>query len=159
MPLLPWVGISTAFLFFTWRNDIKSKYIFLFPQRDSVHNGLTVWECWLFMMLGAFSWSWLSQKLMLTMPTKCSLKWRIITLSALSSLEAYFMKTSWHGHPFYIAGPLCGESTLIQVMAWCRQATSHYLSLCLPRAMLLHLITRPQWVDIVSGWSRLLGWR
>ena len=61
---------------------------------------------WLCMMLGAFSWSWLSQKLMLTMPTKCSLKWRIITLSALSSLEAYFMKTSWLGHTFYIAGPL-----------------------------------------------------
>ena len=28
-----------------------------------------------------------------------------------------------------------GKSTLYQVMAWCRQATSHHLSLCCPRSM------------------------
>ena len=28
------------------------------------------------------------------------------------------------------------KSTLVQVMAWCRQATSHYLSQCWPRSML-----------------------
>ena len=28
------------------------------------------------------------------------------------------------------------QSTLVQVMAWCRQATSHYLSQCWPRSML-----------------------
>ena len=27
------------------------------------------------------------------------------------------------------------KSTLVQVMAWCRQATSHYLSQCWPRSM------------------------
>ena len=27
------------------------------------------------------------------------------------------------------------ESTLVQVMAWCRQATSHYLSQCWPRSL------------------------
>ena len=27
------------------------------------------------------------------------------------------------------------ESTLVQVMAWCRQATSHYLNQCWPRSM------------------------
>ena len=27
------------------------------------------------------------------------------------------------------------QSTLVQVMAWCRQATSHYLSQCWPRSM------------------------
>ena len=27
-----------------------------------------------------------------------------------------------------------GKSTLVQVMAWCRQATSHYLSHCWPRS-------------------------
>ena len=35
-------------------------------------------------------------------------------------------------------------STLVQVMAWCRQATSHYLSQCWPRSMLPYGITRPQ---------------
>ena len=37
------------------------------------------------------------------------------------------------------------KSTLVQVMAWCRQATSHYLSQSWPRYMLSYGITRPQW--------------
>ena len=39
------------------------------------------------------------------------------------------------------------KSTLVQVMAWCRQATSHYLSQCWPRSMSPYGITRPQWVN------------
>ena len=35
------------------------------------------------------------------------------------------------------------KSTLVQVMAWCRQATSHYLSQCWPRSMSAHGVTRP----------------
>ena len=38
------------------------------------------------------------------------------------------------------------KSTLVQVMAWCRQATSHYLSQCWPRSMSPYGVTRPQWV-------------
>ena len=38
------------------------------------------------------------------------------------------------------------QSTLVQVMAWCRQATSHYLSQCWPRSLLPYDITWPQWV-------------
>ena len=36
--------------------------------------------------------------------------------------------------------------TLVQVMAWCRQATSHYVSQCWPRSMSPNNVTRPQWV-------------
>ena len=36
--------------------------------------------------------------------------------------------------------------TLVQVMAWCRQAPSHYLSQCWPRFMLQYGVTRLQWV-------------
>ena len=32
-------------------------------------------------------------------------------------------------------------------MAWCCQATSHYLSQCWPRSMLPNGFTRPQWVN------------
>ena len=39
------------------------------------------------------------------------------------------------------------KSTLFQVMAWCRQATSHYLSQCWPRFMSPFGVTRPQWVN------------
>ena len=40
------------------------------------------------------------------------------------------------------------KSTLVQVMAWCRQATSHYLSQCWPRSLLPYGVTRPQWVNL-----------
>ena len=47
------------------------------------------------------------------------------------------------------------KSPLVQVMAWCRQATSHYLSQCWPRSLSPYGITRPQWVN----WSELLHYR
>ena len=39
------------------------------------------------------------------------------------------------------------KSTLVQVMAWCRQATSHYLDQCWPRSPTPYGVTRPQWVN------------
>ena len=45
------------------------------------------------------------------------------------------------------------QSTLVQVMAWCRQATSHYLSQCWPRSQLPNGVTRPQWVKM-SFWQK-----
>ena len=38
------------------------------------------------------------------------------------------------------------KSTLVQVMAWCRQATSHYLSQCWPRSVSPYGVIRAQWV-------------
>ena len=40
------------------------------------------------------------------------------------------------------------ESTMVQVMAWCRQATNHYLSHCWPRSMSPYGVIMPQWVDM-----------
>ena len=39
------------------------------------------------------------------------------------------------------------RSTLVQVMAWCRQATSHYLSQWWPISLSPYGVTRPQWVN------------
>ena len=39
------------------------------------------------------------------------------------------------------------KSILIQIMAWCRQATSHYQSQCWPSFMSPYGSTRPQWVN------------
>ena len=39
------------------------------------------------------------------------------------------------------------QSTLVQVMAWCRQAISHHLSQCWPRSLSPYGVTRPQWVN------------
>ena len=38
------------------------------------------------------------------------------------------------------------QSTLVQVMAWCRKATSHYLIQYWPSSMSPYGVTRPQWV-------------
>ena len=55
------------------------------------------------------------------------------------------------------------KSTLVQVMAWCRQATSHYLSQCWPSSMSPYGVSRPQmcfnsWLicpqfQCISNWS------
>ena len=42
---------------------------------------------------------------------------------------------------------LNAKSTLVEVMAWCRQATSHHLSPCWPRSLLTYDIIRPQWIN------------
>ena len=42
------------------------------------------------------------------------------------------------------------KSTLVQVMAWCRQATSHYLNQCWPRSMSPNGATMPQWVNVLN---------
>ena len=46
---------------------------------------------------------------------------------------------------------LTGKSTLVQVMAWCHQATSLYLSQCWPRSISPYGVTRPQWVKLYFG--------
>ena len=46
------------------------------------------------------------------------------------------------------------KSTVVQVMAWCRQATSHYLNQCWPRSLPPYGVTRLQWVaSLVPGRS------
>ena len=42
--------------------------------------------------------------------------------------------------------PTDDKSTMGLVMAWCRQAASHYLNQCWHRSMSPYRITRPQWV-------------
>ena len=42
------------------------------------------------------------------------------------------------------------QPTLVQVMAWCHQATSHYLSQCWPWSLSPYGVTRPQ---RVNRWS------
>ena len=42
------------------------------------------------------------------------------------------------------------QSTLVQVMAWCRQAISHYPSQCWPRSLSPYGVIRPQWVKAIQ---------
>ena len=50
--------------------------------------------------------------------------------------------------------PSDDKSTLVQVMAWCRQAASHYLSQCCPRSLSPYGVTRPQWVKHVEQFQQ-----
>ena len=43
-----------------------------------------------------------------------------------------------------------GKPTLVQVMAWCRQATSHNLSQCWPRSLSPYGVIRPQWFNMAN---------
>ena len=38
--------------------------------------------------------------------------------------------------------------TFVQAMAWCRQATIHYVSQFWPKSLSPHSVTRPQWVNL-----------
>ena len=49
------------------------------------------------------------------------------------------------------------ESTLVQVMAWCHQATSHYLNQCWPRSPTPYEATRPQWVNKEASMEEIWG--
>ena len=42
------------------------------------------------------------------------------------------------------------KSTLVQVMAWCHKATSHYLNQCWPRSLPPYRVTRSQWVKSMT---------
>ena len=42
------------------------------------------------------------------------------------------------------------RSTLVQVMVWCHQATSHYLRPCWFRSVSPYDVTRPQWVNSLT---------
>ena len=46
-------------------------------------------------------------------------------------------------------------SPLVQVMAWCHQATSHYLKQCWPRSLLPYGVTRPQSFKFGSSFHRV----
>ena len=59
-------------------------------------------------------------------------------------VEASLMKLPWYECHLDFTDD---ESTLVQVMVWCRQAANHYLSQCWPRSLPLYGITRPQWVN------------
>ena len=50
------------------------------------------------------------------------------------------------------------KSILVQVMAWCHQATSHYLSQCWPRSLSPYGVTRSQCVND-SCYCRMFGVR
>ena len=53
-------------------------------------------------------------------------------------------------------GPIDDKASLVQVMAWCHQAPSHYLEQCWQNSTIPYGITRPEWlINIVEWVSKL----
>ena len=68
------------------------------------------------------------------------------------------LDTHWEIAPKWMLQNLTdGKSTLFQAMAWCCQATSHYLSQCWPRFMSPYSVTRPQRVKLCSKINVVTG--
>ena len=68
------------------------------------------------------------------------------------SRQSNSLSAHWEIVPRWMPWNITNEkSTLVQVMAWCHQATSHYLSLCWPSSMSPYDVTRPQWVNWFIG--------
>ena len=75
----------------------------------------------------------------------CDYEYAIFNLALLSDI----FRSSYDNALRLMSKDLTGnKSTLVEVMAWCRQATSHYLSQCWPRSLSPYGVTRPQWVNL-----------
>ena len=75
------------------------------------------------------------------MTLKMSLKIGKMSLNMLKKLIFFLETCCHHGQNFTDDKP-----TLFEVMAWCHQATGHYLNRCWPSSILPCGVTRPQWV-------------
>ena len=93
------------------------------------------------------------------------LKWcyvinSLVTLRCGSNLKStisdHMLKINFMGNSCDISlgwmphNTLDDKSVLAQVVAWCCQATSHYMNQCWPRYISKCGITRLQWVNVLS---------
>ena len=76
--------------------------------------------------------------------SKCDFKNVIFNLALLIAI----FKSSYNNVLRWMPQDLTDvKSALVQVMAWCRQATSHFLNQCWPRSATPYSVTRPHWVN------------
>ena len=78
----------------------------------------------------------------------CDLKNSYINLVLLSGIFRSLYDTTLRWIPRDFTDD---KSTLVQVMAWCHQASSHYLNHCWPSSVPPYGITGPQWVKLYEG--------
>ena len=82
-------------------------------------------------------------------PGKCCCNFKSVIFKVISMIDIW--STSCEIALWWMSKHLTNDqSTLVQVMAWCHQATSHYLSQCWPIYMTPYCVPRPQWVNMSS---------
>ena len=82
-------------------------------------------------------------------PGRCNCDFENVTFN-LALLIGIFKSSYDNVHRWIRQNLTDDKSTLVQVMAWCHQATSHYLKQCWPRSPTPYGVTRPQWVNHAS---------
>ena len=85
-------------------------------------------------------------------PGKFEWHFRYIIFQIISVIDGWGI--SWELALRWMSLHLTDKPTLVQVMAWCCQATSHYLSQWWPRYLSPYGVTRPQWVH--SWWNEMI---
>ena len=141
-----------------WRNDIKCKYMFMFPLKDLSRKGLivnksSIWNPHIChqathntALLQATILVSGSDYLNSLAPGRFQSDFENVIFN-LALLIGIF-KTSYDNVLRWKPQNITDDkSTLVQVMAWCRQATSHYLNQYWPRSPMPYGVTRPQWVN------------
>ena len=115
---------------------------------------LTEIDAWISNFMHGFLWNVISHPLqwqfsqttinsLVPGRSQCDLKTVIFNLALLIGI----FKSSYDNVLRWMPQDLTDDkSTLVQVMAWCRQTTSHYLNQCWPWSLTPYGITRPQWV-------------
>ena len=98
------------------------------------HSNMFPWSNWSFDIIGLEDVFALKRRQAITWTNDVLVCWRIYASLCLSEIYIYI----WMSLDF-----IGDQSTLVKVMAWCRQATSHYLNQCwptLPEPVLTNMI-------------------
>ena len=78
-------------------------------------------------------------------PERCGCNFNCMTFKNFSGTDIWIIScgTALKQMPWEVTN----DESLVQVMTWCHQATSHYLSQCWTRSMSIYDVTRSQWVN------------
>ena len=77
---------------------------------------------------------------------------QMIFSNASSWMQIYKVRLNFH-LSFFSKGPIKNIPALVQMMAWCGPATSHYLNQWWLASLLTHIcVTRPQWCGGSLRW-------
>ena len=92
-------------------------------------------------------WRWGTHRFNSLAPRWCGCSFKSVILEYMSQIK--FMNASCEiALRWMQQNTLDGMSTMVQVMALCHQAPSHYLIQCWPRSMSPYGVTRLQWVNL-----------
>ena len=138
-----WLNVETVALTLTFSNNKSSKWDGLLFQLIYCH--LPEWIWFWYYLIAPGIWCSNINSLAPGRP-RCYFKTAIFNLLLLIGIFTSSKDNALRWIPRDLTDD---KSTLVQIMAWCRQAPSHYLSQCWPSSMSPYGIIRPQWVNVI----------